>query len=229
MSQFIASGADVDGRVDAMTMDPARASSPCTCRSADGVGWRSTSGSRSSGSPEASVLVPRSGQPATTGLSSRRARARGGQQSAAGELWAGAGFALVVADARGTGASFGSRTMELGPREIADYGELIDWVAAQPWSNGRVGCLRDFVRGPGRRARRRPWATPTWSPSPRCSALSTRTGSCSTPVGAPPAAGSLGGCARARSRTASPVRSSGWRSSPVYRPRSSRCRRRSSR
>ena len=34
---------------------------------------------------------------------------------AAGELWTSAGFALVVADARGTGASFGSRTMELGP------------------------------------------------------------------------------------------------------------------
>ena len=28
-----------------------------------------------------------------------------------------------------------------GPREIADYGELIDWVAAQPWSNGRVGVF----------------------------------------------------------------------------------------
>ena len=33
---------------------------------------------------------------------------------AAGELWNRAGFALIVADARGTGASFGSRTMELG-------------------------------------------------------------------------------------------------------------------
>jgi predicted acyl esterase len=56
-------------------------------------------------------------------------------------LWNSAGFALVVVDARGTGASFGSRTMELGPREIADYGELIDWMAAQPWSNGRVGLF----------------------------------------------------------------------------------------
>ena len=60
---------------------------------------------------------------------------------AAGELWNSAGFALVVVDARGTGASFGSRTMELGPREIADYAELIDWVAAQQWSNGRVGLF----------------------------------------------------------------------------------------
>ncbi len=66
---------------------------------------------------------------------------------AAGELWTRAGFALVVADARGTGASFGARAMELGPREIADYGELIDWVAAQPWSNGRVGVYGTSYEG----------------------------------------------------------------------------------
>jgi len=66
---------------------------------------------------------------------------------AAGQLWTRAGFALVVADARGTGASFGSRTMELSPREIADYGELIDWVAAQPWSNGRVGVYGTSYEG----------------------------------------------------------------------------------
>jgi uncharacterized protein len=34
---------------------------------------------------------------------------------AAGERSTGAGFALVVAEARGNGTSFGSRTMELGP------------------------------------------------------------------------------------------------------------------
>jgi hypothetical protein len=65
----------------------------------------------------------------------------------AGELWPRAGFALVVADARGTGASFGTRTMELGPREITDYGELIDWVAGQPWSNGRVGVYGTSYEG----------------------------------------------------------------------------------
>jgi predicted acyl esterase len=66
---------------------------------------------------------------------------------AAGELWTAAGFALVVADARGTGASFGSRTMELGRPEIADYGKVIDWVAAQPWSNGRVGVYGTSYEG----------------------------------------------------------------------------------
>ncbi|UJP10705.1 CocE/NonD family hydrolase [Microbacterium sp. KUDC0406] len=50
-----------------------------------------------------------------------------------------AGLALVVADARGTGASFGSRDGELGEGEIADFNELIDWAASWPWSNGRIG------------------------------------------------------------------------------------------
>jgi putative CocE/NonD family hydrolase len=67
--------------------------------------------------------------------------------AAAGELFNGAGFALVVVDARGTGASFGTRTGELAEREIRDYGELIGWVAAQPWSNGRVGVYGSSYEG----------------------------------------------------------------------------------
>lgn len=66
---------------------------------------------------------------------------------AEGELWNAAGLALVVADARGTGASFGTRTGELSEREIADFGELIDWVAAQQWSNGRVGAYGGSYEG----------------------------------------------------------------------------------
>ncbi len=50
------------------------------------------------------------------------------------------GYALVVVDARGSGASEGARPIEWSPDEIADYGEVIDWVIAQPWSNGRVGA-----------------------------------------------------------------------------------------
>ncbi len=67
-------------------------------------------------------------------------RATEGADSTAGELWNDAGLALVVVDARGTGASFGTRSAELGGQEIADYGEIIDWVAEQPWSNARVGA-----------------------------------------------------------------------------------------
>lgn len=58
-----------------------------------------------------------------------------------------AGLALVVADARGTGASFGSREGELGEGEIADFNELIDWAASWPWSNGRIGVYGTSYEG----------------------------------------------------------------------------------
>jgi putative CocE/NonD family hydrolase len=51
------------------------------------------------------------------------------------------GFAVVVADARGSGASGGQRVVELSPDEIADMGEVATWAARQPWSNGRVGTF----------------------------------------------------------------------------------------
>lgn len=51
-----------------------------------------------------------------------------------------AGYAVVVVDARGSGASEGVRTIEWSPDEVADYGEIVDWIVAQPWSNGRVGA-----------------------------------------------------------------------------------------
>ena len=56
------------------------------------------------------------------------------------ERWNGAGYALVLVDARGSGASFGMRRFELAEDEVRDYGEVADWIAAQPWSNGRVGA-----------------------------------------------------------------------------------------
>jgi len=52
-----------------------------------------------------------------------------------------------VADARGTGASFGTRAGELSEREIKDYAGLIGWIAAQPWSNGRVGVYGGSYEG----------------------------------------------------------------------------------
>ena len=56
------------------------------------------------------------------------------------ERWNGAGYALVLVDARGSGASFGIRRFELAEDEVRDYGEVVDWIVAQPWSNGRVGA-----------------------------------------------------------------------------------------
>jgi uncharacterized protein len=52
-----------------------------------------------------------------------------------------AGFAHVIVDVRGTGASFGRRSVELSSLEIDDLSEVLDWVANQPWSNGRVGLF----------------------------------------------------------------------------------------
>ena len=51
------------------------------------------------------------------------------------------GYAVLKVDARGSGASFGTQLHPWDPDEIADYGEVIDWVVAQPWSNGRIGAM----------------------------------------------------------------------------------------
>ncbi|MFI5779081.1 CocE/NonD family hydrolase [Nocardia sp. NPDC051570] len=48
------------------------------------------------------------------------------------------GYTQVVVDVRGTGFSQGD-WVPWGPREQQDTPEVIDWVAHQPWSNGRVG------------------------------------------------------------------------------------------
>lgn len=52
----------------------------------------------------------------------------------------GAGYALVLVDARGSGASFGTRPYEMSVAEAMDYGEVVDWILEQPWSNQRVGA-----------------------------------------------------------------------------------------
>jgi putative CocE/NonD family hydrolase len=51
------------------------------------------------------------------------------------------GYAAVVVDARGSGASFGSRAAEFSPCETRDFKHVIEWIAAQPWSNGRVATI----------------------------------------------------------------------------------------
>jgi putative CocE/NonD family hydrolase len=60
-----------------------------------------------------------------------------GSFSMASHLWR-CGYTLVLCDARGTGASFGTREIEMSADEVADIGEVIEWIAAQPWSDGRV-------------------------------------------------------------------------------------------
>jgi hypothetical protein len=49
------------------------------------------------------------------------------------------GYAVAVADARGTGASFGVHNGAFSVEETRDSYTIIQWLAAQPWSNGKVG------------------------------------------------------------------------------------------
>jgi uncharacterized protein len=51
-----------------------------------------------------------------------------------------AGFGVVVVDVRGTGASDGAWRWPWSVDEVADIGHVIDWIIAQPWSNGSVGA-----------------------------------------------------------------------------------------
>ena len=48
------------------------------------------------------------------------------------------GYALVTTDVRGTGASFGVWPQPWDRESVLDGGEIVDWIVAQPWSNGRV-------------------------------------------------------------------------------------------
>lgn len=49
------------------------------------------------------------------------------------------GYAVVVVDVRGTGASFGTRDALRSPTERDDYYEVAEWISSQSWSNGKIG------------------------------------------------------------------------------------------
>lgn len=57
------------------------------------------------------------------------------------------GYAQVFVDARGTGASFGIWRAPFSQDEIKDYGEVVNWIVAQPWSNGNVGAIGNSYEG----------------------------------------------------------------------------------
>jgi putative CocE/NonD family hydrolase len=48
------------------------------------------------------------------------------------------GYALIYTDVRGTGASFGSRITPFSEEEVKDGYDIVDWIIAQPWSDGNV-------------------------------------------------------------------------------------------
>jgi putative CocE/NonD family hydrolase len=53
--------------------------------------------------------------------------------------WVKRGYVVAILDPRGAGASFGSRNGDWSIDEALDGKEVIDWLAAQPYSNGKVG------------------------------------------------------------------------------------------
>ncbi|MEP9376755.1 CocE/NonD family hydrolase [Aquabacter sp. CN5-332] len=56
------------------------------------------------------------------------------------ERWVPDGYVVVTVDSRGSGKSPGYLD-PFSPRETADFHDAIEWAAAQPWSNGKVGLI----------------------------------------------------------------------------------------
>ena len=50
------------------------------------------------------------------------------------------GYAVVVIDVRGTGASFGTRDSMRSPNEREDSREIAEWCVRQPWCDGNLGA-----------------------------------------------------------------------------------------
>lgn len=57
------------------------------------------------------------------------------------------GYALVFVDVRGTGASFGTWAAPFSRDEVTDAGEIVNWIVAQPWSDGKVGAFGSSYGG----------------------------------------------------------------------------------
>lgn len=54
------------------------------------------------------------------------------------EFFTSHGYACVIVDVRGSGASFGERLMEFSPQEVRDGYDVVEWLIRQPWSDGSV-------------------------------------------------------------------------------------------
>lgn len=57
------------------------------------------------------------------------------------------GYAIVRLDARGTGASFGSRSCPWSADEVADGAQVVDWIIKQPWSDAQIGSVGGSYEG----------------------------------------------------------------------------------
>lgn len=54
---------------------------------------------------------------------------------------------MVLADVRGTGASFGTKDHPFSKNEIDDSKDILDWIISQSWSNGKVGTYGNSYPG----------------------------------------------------------------------------------
>jgi predicted acyl esterase len=61
-------------------------------------------------------------------------------EAGATDFWVPRGYAHVIANVRGTGGSGGEYGL-LDRTECEDMHDLVEWVAAQPWCDGRVGMI----------------------------------------------------------------------------------------
>ncbi|MGE0442135.1 MAG: CocE/NonD family hydrolase [Gemmatimonadales bacterium] len=81
-------------------------------------------------------------------VSTRYWRAAQGQGLGPNEkFWISRGYAFVYADVRGTGASFGQWYYPWSAQEVEDLGNLVRWIAGQPWSDGQVGSIGTSYTG----------------------------------------------------------------------------------
>ena len=61
------------------------------------------------------------------------------------DLYRAAGYVVVLGDARGFAASFGSQPGFNTPQQTKDEAEVIRWIADQSWSNGQVAAIGHSV------------------------------------------------------------------------------------
>ncbi|WP_447774175.1 CocE/NonD family hydrolase [Variovorax boronicumulans] len=63
---------------------------------------------------------------------------KGDASNSYAELLVPHGYAVVVGDVRGSGASFGRWPHQRSRAETLDFTDVLDWIVSQPWSTGRV-------------------------------------------------------------------------------------------
>jgi uncharacterized protein len=77
----------------------------------------------------------------------RTGEIRPGMDGAELEFFTARGYVVAVAEMRGSGASFGFRAIDRGPQIGRDGKDLVDWIARQAWSDGRVGMIGASFQG----------------------------------------------------------------------------------